>query len=259
MAFENIAVVIKEDNVARITLNRTEQLNTFNTTMAKELEQALNKLDNDSNVRVILIKGSGKAFCAGIDLKEFHNQSPMQYRGWVETMEKPLSTISRMNKPVLVQVHGAAAANGAGLVAAADLAIASEDARIGLTAINVGLNCIGPVVPVSRCVGRKQALEMLFYGELLPAHKAMDLGLFNKIVSSEELEQEAEKWAALLAQKSPLAVQNAKRDFYTAADMEYRQAVQFMNEAFSRLCTTEDAKEGISAFMEKRQPEWKEK
>ncbi len=259
MAFENITVEVDKENVARITLNRTEQLNTFNTPMAKELEQALNELDSDKNARVILIKGSGKAFCAGIDLKEFHNQSPMQYRGWIETMEKPLSTISRMNKPVLVQVHGVAAANGAGLVAAADIAIASEDARIGLTAINVGLNCVGPVVPVSKCVGRKKALEMLFYGELLPADKALDMGLFNKVVPSGELEQEAEKWARELALKSPLAVQNAKRAFYTSADMEYQQAIQYMNEAFSRLCTTEDAKEGISAFLEKRQPNWQGK
>ncbi len=259
MKYENIELEIGEDFVARVTLNRTEQLNTFNTPMALELQEVLNELDSNTSVRVILIKGSGKAFCAGIDLKEFHNQTPMQYREWIETMERPLSTITRMNKPVLVQVHGVAAANGAGLVAAADLAIGSQDARIGLTAINVGLNCVGPVVPVSKCVGRKQALEMLFYGELLGAQQAMDMGLFNKIVPSEELEQEAEKWATKLAQKSPLAVENAKKSFYTAADMEYQQAVQYMNEAFSRLCTTEDAQEGISAFMEKRQPQWKKK
>ncbi len=259
MGYENIALEYGEDYVAQVTLQRPEQLNTFNTPMARELDQALRDLDRDERVRVVLLKGAGKVFCAGIDLNEFPGQSPMQYREWIETMECSLTSISRMKKPVVAQVHGVAAANGAGLVAAADLAVAAEDARIGLTAINVGLNCVGPVIPVSKCVGRKKALEMLLYGELLSAQQALDMGLFNKIVPLSELEGEARQWASALAQKSPLAVQNAKHAFYTAADMEYHKAVQYMNEAFARLCTTEDAGEGISAFREKRQPVWQER
>jgi enoyl-CoA hydratase/carnithine racemase len=227
--------------------------------MAKELVNALQELDGDRRVRVLLLRGSGKAFCAGIDLKEYSGQTPMQYREWIETMERPLSIMIGMNKPVVAQVHGIAAANGAGLAAAADVAVAAEEARIGLTAVNVGLNCVGPVVPVSKCVGRKKALEMLLYGDLYSAEQARDMGLFNKVVPSGDLEEEARRWAQILANKSPLAVQNAKRAFYTAADMEQGKAVQYMNEAFSRLCTTEDAKEGISAFLEKRQPEWSER
>jgi enoyl-CoA hydratase/carnithine racemase len=257
MGYEHIALEYGEDHVALLTLQRPDQLNTFNTPMARELDAALRQLDSDERVRVVLLKGAGKVFCAGIDLNEFPGQSPMQYRDWIDTMERALGTISQMKKPVVAQVHGVAAANGAGLVAAADLAIAAEDARIGLTAINVGLNCVGPVIPVSRCIGRKKALEMLFYGELLSAQQALDMGLFNKVVPSSELEDEARKWASALAQKSPLAVQNAKQAFYAAADMEYHKAVQYMNEAFSRLCTTEDASEGIAAFKEKRQPMWK--
>ncbi len=259
MRYEHIAVDVGDDHVAQLTLHRPEQYNTFNTPMARELDNALCELDREKRVRTVLIRGAGKAFSAGIDLGEFPDQTPMQYREWIETMERPLTTITRMNKPVVAQVHGVAAANGAGLAAAADVTIAAEEARIGLTAINVGLNCVGPVIPVSRCVGRKKALEMLFFGDLYPADQARDMGLFNKVVPSSDLEQEARSWAAALAAKSPLALQNAKRAFYTSADMEQEEAVQFMNEAFSRLCTTEDAVEGIAAFREKRPPEWKER
>lgn len=251
-----ITYEIGNDYVGLITLDRAKQLNTFNTQMAMDLDHALHELEENEKVRVVLIKGSGRAFCAGIDLNEFPNKSPMEYREWIERMEQSFVTISRISKPVIAQVHGIAAANGAGLVAASDLAIASEDAKMGLTAINVGLNCVGPVVAVSRSIGRKKALELLFYGELITAQTALEIGLINKVVPSEELEQEARKWAAILAQKSPLAIQNAKKAFYTAEDMDYETAFQFMNEAFARLCTTKDAQEGIEAFKEKRQPQW---
>jgi len=174
-------------------------------------------------------------------------------------MESPLVTISRMSKPVIAQVHGVAAANGAGLVAAADLAIAGDNSRFGLTAINVGLNCVGPVVPVARSIGRKRALELLFYGDLINAKTALDMGLLNRIVPADDLDKEARKWAAVLAQKSPVALQLAKKAFYAASDMDYYKSFEYMNEAFARLCTTEDAEEGIKAFLEKRSPEWKEK
>jgi enoyl-CoA hydratase/carnithine racemase len=174
-------------------------------------------------------------------------------------MENPLVAISRMSKPVIAQVHGVAAANGAGLVAAADLAAAGEKARLGLTAINVGLNCIGPVVPVTRSVGRKRALELLFYGDLISAQEALAMGLVNRVFPDEELNARTREWAAVLAQKSPVALQIAKRAFYAAADLDYYKAFEYMNEAFARLCSTDDAKEGVSAFKEKRRPVWKEK
>jgi enoyl-CoA hydratase/carnithine racemase len=152
-----------------------------------------------------------------------------------------------------------AAANGAGLVAAADLAAAGENARLGLTAINVGLNCIGPVIPVTRSVGRKRALELLFYGDLITAGEALSMGLINRVMPEADLDKETRKWAAVLAQKSPLALQIAKKAFYAAADLDYYKAFEYMNEAFARLCATQDAKEGIRAFLEKRSPVWKQK
>jgi enoyl-CoA hydratase/carnithine racemase len=259
MVYENLIVDIEEDFVASITLNRPEQLNTFNTPLATELNRALGELDADRRARVIVLKGAGKVFCAGIDVKEFFGKTTLEYREWIEIMEKPLVTIGAMRKPVIAQVHGVAAANGAGLVAAADLAVAAENARIGLTAINVGLNCVGPVVPVSRSVGRKRALEMLLFGEFVPAPDALQMGLLNRVLPAADLEKETRAWAAALARKSPVAVQIAKTAFYAAADLEYGKSFEYMNEAFARLCSSEDAKEGVNAFLEKRPPEWREK
>jgi enoyl-CoA hydratase/carnithine racemase len=259
MKFEKLIVEIDENYVAEVTLNRPDNLNTFDSPMAGELYDALLALDADKRVRVILLKGAGKAFCAGIDVNELAGKSAMEYREWVERMERPLFAISQLKKPVIAQLQGVAAANGMGLVAAADLAIAAENSRMGLTAINVGLNCVGPVLPVARCVGRKKALELLFYGNLIPASEALALGLINKIVPEEELETEARNWAKELAQKSPLALQIAKRAFYHTEDMTYEQQFPYMNEAFARLCTTADAKEGVKAFFEKRRPVWQEK
>jgi enoyl-CoA hydratase/carnithine racemase len=257
MTYENLIVDIGDDFVGEITLNRPEQLNTFNTPLAGELVQALEELDAHATVRVILLKGAGKAFCAGIDVNELEGKSAMEYKAWIEHMEKPLVTISRMSKPVIAQVQGVAAANGAGLVAAADLAIAAENTKFGLTAINVGLNCVGPVVPVSRSIGRKRALELLLYGDLIKAPRALEMGLLNRVVPKDELAEEARQWAALLARKSPIATQISKRAFYAAADLDYYKQFEYMNEVFARLCTTNDAKEGVAAFFEKRNPEWK--
>ncbi len=258
MDYENILIDAGDDLVAEITLNRPNSLNTFNIPLAKELNHALLELDSADDVRVIILKGAGKAFCAGIDVSDFSDKSALEYRNWIECMENPLITISRIDKPVIAQVHGVAAANGAGLVAAADLAVAGEGARIGLTAINVGLNCIGPVIPVSRSIGRKKALEMLFYGDLISAEEALNMGLINRVLPEADLDKDTRNWAAVLAQKSPLALQIAKKAFYGAADLDYYKAFEYMNEVFARLCSTEDAREGVNAFLGKRNPaEWK--
>ncbi|MDY0389531.1 enoyl-CoA hydratase/isomerase family protein [Desulfobulbus oligotrophicus] len=256
MAYTHLITEVSERYVGTITLNRPEHLNTFNSLLAEELAAALEAMDNDAAVRVVLIKGEGKAFCAGIDVNELEGKTAMEYRQWIERMEKPLVTISRMNKPVIAQVHGAAVANGMGVVAAADLAIAADNTKMGLTAINVGLNCVGPVIPVARCVGRKKALELLLYGDLVKADEALALGLVNRVVAKDVLATEAMAWAEILAKKSPLAVQIAKTGYYASEDLPYDRQFDLMNEAFARLCTTDDAKEGVKAFFEKREPNW---
>lgn len=259
MDYTHLITDVGERFVGTITLNRPDQLNTFNTVLAAELTDALKEMDLDHRVRVVLLKGAGRAFCAGIDIHELPGKTTMEYRTWIEHMEQPLVTIAAMKKPVIAQVQGVAAANGMGLVAAADLAIAADNAKMGLTAINVGLNCVGPIIPVARCVGRKKALELLLYGELIKAPEALALGLVNRVVARDELDKQALAWAEDLAKRSPLAVQIAKKAFYASEDMDYFRQFELMNEAFARLCSTSDAKEGVQAFFDKRNPVWQER
>lgn len=259
MSYEHIITTINDRFVGTITLNRPDQLNTFNSIFAVELNTALQEMDENQDVRVILIKGAGKAFSAGIDVNELEGKSAMEYRAWIENMEKPLISIAKLKKPVVAQVQGVAVANGMGLAVAADLTIAAENVKMGLTAINVGLNCVGPIIPVARCVGRKKALELLLFGELIKGPELKELGLVNRLVPKDKLDEEAMLWAEKLAQKSPIAVQIAKQGYYSSEDMEYFRQFDFMNEAFARLCTTADAKEGVKAFFEKRNPQWENK
>jgi enoyl-CoA hydratase/carnithine racemase len=259
MDYEHILTRIGNDYVGEIILNRPKQWNAFNTAMAGELDDAFYAFDRDKDARVILLKGEGKAFCVGIDVGEFPGKTALEYRDWIGHMGRSLATIGRITKPVIAQVQGVAAAIGTGLTAAADLAIASENATFGLTAINVGLNCIGPAVPVSRSLGRKRTLELLLYGDMINAQRALEIGLINRVVQRDELDEKAREWAATLARKSPLAVQMAKKAFYAAADTEYFTSLEYMTDILARLCTTEDATEGINAFMEKREPHWKER
>jgi enoyl-CoA hydratase/carnithine racemase len=256
MDFETI-IVERENHIGIITLNRPEQLNTFTTTLAEELNQALVDMDNEKEIRVVVLKGNGRVFCAGIDVSVLPMRSILEYRQWIRDMERALLTIARMAKPVIVAAHGIAAANGAGLVAAADLAIVAEGTRIGTTAINVGLFCMGPAVPLSRSLGRKRSLEMLLTGDFIDAERAESIGLVNKVVPADTLTDEALDLATKLASKSPIAIQMGKQAFYTMSDMEFEKALEYSDEMFAELCTTEDALEGVKAFREKREPVWK--
>jgi enoyl-CoA hydratase/carnithine racemase len=255
----NTVIVDQQNHLGLITLNRPEQFNTFSSEMATELNQALVQLDNEKDVRVIIVKGAGKAFSTGIDLSEFSGKSLRQYREWVGLMEQMGHVISYMKKPVIASVHGYAVANGAGLVAACDLAIVAEGTKIGATAINVGLFCMGPAVPLSRSLGRKRCLEMVLTGEMIDARDAEKWGLVNKVVPADQLEEETMALASKLAEKSPLALQMGKQSFYGMSDMEFGKALEYSNETFAALCVTEDAQEGVDAFLGKRKPVWKEK
>ena len=256
MIFETI-LIDKKDHIGIISLNRPDQLNTFNVTMAKELNQSLSEMDQDNEIRVVIVKGNGRVFSAGIDVSVLPMKSILEYRTWIQGMEKMNLTISHMLKPVIVAAHGVAAANGAGLVAAADLAIVAEGTRIGATAINVGLFCMGPAVPISRSLGKKLSLELLFTGDFFDAERAERIGLVNKVVPQEKLLDEASALAEKLASKSPIALQMGKKFFYTMSDMEFEKALEYSNEMFVELCTTDDALEGVRSFQEKRKPVWK--
>lgn len=258
MSYKTVIVEQKE-RVGVITLNRPEAMNTFSSEMAKELNQALIQFDNDKEVRVIVVKGAGKAFSVGIDLSEFFGKSQREYKEWVGLMEQMNHVIAYMKKPVIASVHRFAVANGAGLLAACDLAIVAEGTKIGATAINVGLFCMGPAIPISRSIGRKRCMEMLLTGEMIDAEDAERWGLVNKVVPGDQLEEATMALANKLAEKSPVALQMGKQAFYGMSDMEFGKALEYSNEMFAGLCVTEDATEGINAFLDKREPDWKER
>ena len=258
MSYKTVIVEQKE-RVGVITLNRPEAMNAFSSEMAKELNQALIQFDNDKEVRVIVVKGAGKAFSVGIDLSEFFGKSQREYKEWVGLMEQMNHVIAYMKKPVIASVHRFAVANGAGLLAACDLAIVAEGTKIGATAINVGLFCMGPAIPISRSIGRKRCMEMLLTGDMIDAEDAERWGLVNKVVPADQLEEATMALANKLAEKSPVALQMGKQAFYGMSDMEFGKALEYSNEMFASLCVTEDATEGINAFLEKREPDWKER
>lgn len=256
---KNLVLAEKKDMIGIITLNRAEEMNTFNVPFARALNDALLDMDKDNDARVIVIRAAGKHFSTGISLPEFQGKSPGELREFLNLMDEFYHTLPRMKKPVIASVKGAAVANGAGLVFACDLAVAAENARFGTTAINVGLICLGPAVPLARHVGRKKALEMVLTGDIISAAEALQLGLINKVVPPDDLESETLKLAAKIAQKSPLAVQTGKTGIYAMSEIPYHQAVDYMDELFASLSGTDDAMEGINAFLEKRTPIWKNK
>jgi len=258
MSYQTV-IVEQKGHVGVITLNRPKAMNTFSSEMARELNHALIQLDNDKAIRVVVVKGAGKAFSVGIDISEFFGKSLREYREWVGLMEQMNHAIADMKKPIIASVHGFAVANGAGLVAACDLAVVAAGTKIGTTAINVGLFCMGPAVPLSRSLGRKRCMEMLLTGDMVSAEDAERWGLVNKVVPLEQLEEATMALANKLAEKSPLALQMGKQAFYGMSDMEFGKALQYSNEVFAALCMTEDATEGINAFLEKRKPDWKER
>ncbi|UCE82321.1 MAG: enoyl-CoA hydratase/isomerase family protein [Deltaproteobacteria bacterium] len=258
MAYTNV-LVDKQDHIGLITLNRPEEMNTFNVPFARELNDALLEMDQDPEVRVVVIRAAGKHFSTGISLAEFKNKSNKEYRKFIRLMDEHNHTIAKMKKPVIASVKGYALANGAGLIFACDLAVAAEDVKIGTTAINVGLICTGPAVPLARSVGRKKTLEMVLTGDMLTAAEAERLGLFNKVVPADELEEATMELAGKLAAKSPLAMQIGKTAIYAMQDIPYHQSIDYLSELFAALCSTADAEEGVRAFLEKRKPSWQER
>ncbi|WP_266083283.1 enoyl-CoA hydratase-related protein [Haladaptatus caseinilyticus] len=256
MAYEAATVDI-DGHISTITLNRPEAMNTFSTGLAHDLDGALRELDENDDVRVVIIEGAGKAFSAGIDLTEHGDfDTQREYKRWVGQMEKPFQTLVHMRTPVIAAAHGHAAANGIGLVAACDLAVLAEGTKLGATAPKVGLFCMGPAVPLMRSLTQKQCLELLLTGELIDAETALDWGLVNRVVPKDDLREETIALAESIAEKSPVAVQMGKQAYYMMNDLDYDTALEYSNEQFASLCTTGDANEGIDAFLDKREPEW---
>ncbi|MFA5111225.1 MAG: enoyl-CoA hydratase-related protein [Desulfobaccales bacterium] len=252
-------LVEKRDQIGFITLNRPQAMNTFNIPFARELNDALWAMEKDPEVKVVVIDANGKHFSTGISLDEFKGKTPKEYREFIHLMDEHNHTIAKMKKPVIASVKGYALANGAGLSFACDLTVAAEDAKFGTTAINVGLICLGPAAPLARNVGLKKALELVLTGDILSAAEAQRLGLVNRVVPADKLEEATLELATKLAAKSPLALQAGKSGLYAMQGVPYGQALNMLSDRFAALCCTVDAEEGVKAFLEKRKPEWQER
>ena len=248
---DDVVAVGTEGYVGRITLDRPAAMNTFSTDLAADLDAALHAHEADSSVRAVVIDGAGSAFSAGIDLTEHAKYEDADgYEEWVAGMEEPFVTISEMGTPVIAAAHGHAAANGLGLVAACDLAVAATGTMFGATAPKVGLFCMGPAVPLMDAVVRKRCLELLLTGELIDAGTAHEWGLINEVTPAGEHVEAAVEYAETIASKSPTAIRRGKEAYYEMEGMGYTEALGYSNERFAGLCTTADADAGIEAFLE---------
>jgi enoyl-CoA hydratase/carnithine racemase len=254
------SILIREDSdgIATLTLNRPEQYNPLSSEMLEALQNALNDIGADESVRVVMIAATGKAFCAGHDLREMRaNDDKDWIKGLFQRCSKVMLTINQLPQPVIARVHGIATAAGCQLVAACDLALASEEARFAVSGIGLGLFCSAPAVPLSRNLKRKQALHMLLTGDFVDARKAMELGLVNEVHAPAELETASRELAAKIVAKSAHAITIGKQMFYRQLDMELADAYEYASGIMACNMDSHDAREGFDAFLEKRRPEWK--
>jgi len=259
---EALVLSAREGGVLTLTLNRPHARNALSEEMMSALQADLDQVHHDDAVKVIIIAANGPAFCAGHDLKEMtpHWQDGDHGRDYFERLMHKcahlMQTIVRLPKPVIAQIQGIATAAGCQLVASCDLAIATEGARFATPGVNIGLFCSTPMVALSRNVARKQAMEMLLTGDMIPATRAREIGLINRVVPAEVLRVETLKLAHHIASKSTVSVAIGKEAYYRQLEMGLTEAYIFASEAMTRNLAEADAQEGINAFIEKRQPRW---
>ena len=247
-----------EGGIATLTLNRPKAYNALSEELLEALQTQLDTIGSDAAVRVVVIEGSGDAFCAGHDLKQMRaNPSREYYDSLFNTCSQFMLTIMKIPQPVIAKVHGIATAAGCQLVGACDLAIASEEAKFATSGINYGLFCSTPAVAVSRNIHRKKAAEMLFTGEFIDAQTAESLGLINNAVPAKQLNAEVLKMANAIIRKSAVAVSTGKRMLYRQMEMGIDDAYKFAAETMACNMMAFDAGEGIDAFIEKRSATWK--
>src|SRR5947209_3416187 len=222
----------------------------------QELIGALDEVGADPDVRAIAIEGSGPAFSAGHDLGEMVGRERAFYEQLFDVCTVMMETIHRVPQPVVAKVHGIATAAGCQLVAACDLAVAAEGTRFATPGVKIGLFCSTPMVPVSRAVGRKRALEMLLTGEAIDASTALEWGLINRVVPAEELEGAVVALAGAIARSSAYTIATGKRAFYDQVDRPEHDAYGHCKAVMAENAGAADAQEGMSAFLEKRTPRW---
>ncbi len=254
---EPILRIEQTQGIVTLTLNRPRQYNALSLALLQELRQALARIADDAEARVVVLAGSGKAFCAGHDLKEIRSSDDSElHRRLFSLCSEVMLAITRLPQPVVAQVNGIATAAGCQLVASCDLAVAASDARFATSGINLGYFCGTPGVAVSRNLPRKHALELLLTGRFMEAEEALARGLVNQVVAPEALAEATRALAETIAAKLPSAIRGGKQLFYRQLEVGLDEAYAMATEHMVCGLTDEDTREGIDAFIEKRRPRW---
>jgi len=255
MNFENI-LLNREDATAVITLNRPQRRNALSLALMQELLACLDELGRDPEVRAVILAAAGKVYCSGHDLSEMTGRNLAEYRQIFDVCSELMMKIQAIPQPVIAEVHAIATAAGCQLVAACDLVVAAEEAAFATPGVKIGIFCSTPMVPLTRVIGRKRALQMLLTGEMVPARTAADWGLVNQVVPAPELQAATRQLACKVAEASPLVVSIGKQAFYTQIDLDQPKAYAYAKEVMSMNAMASDAQEGIGAFLGKRAPCW---
>ncbi|MDZ7853855.1 MAG: enoyl-CoA hydratase [Halomonas sp.] len=246
------------DGVTTLTLNRPTHFNALSEEMLEALGGELDRLANDEGVRCVVLAAEGRAFCAGHDLKQMRaTPDEAYYQRLFARCGALMQAIVALPVPVIARVQGIATAAGCQLVASCDLAVAARSARFAVSGINAGLFCSTPAVALSRNVGRKRAMEMLFTGEFIDADRAHDWGLVNRVADDAALDEAVNQLTASICAKSAVAVRTGKAMFHRQLQMPLDEAYAYAGDVMARNMMAEDAGEGIDAFIEKRSPEWR--
>ena len=256
----NIKIINRNKDIARVIINEPKTYNSLSYKNLKDLINVLKKLDKDKKVKVIILEGAGNGFSAGHNLKEVKDlKKKERYKKLFNLCSKLMLQIVEGKKPVIAKVHGAAYAAGCQLVASCDLAYSTKDALFATPGVNIGLFCSTPMVAVSRKINRKPMMKMLLTGEPIKANYAKEIGLINDYFSKSKLNSETMKIAKKIASKSNLTIKIGKQAFYKQLEMPLRKAYSYTSQMMTYNMMAMDAKEGISAFLEKRKPKWRNK
>jgi len=247
-----------ENGIATLTLNRVDARNALSMSLMAALIDELKELGRDPSVKVVVLAANGPAFCAGHDLRELKSDPTAEaYEAVFQRCATLMMTITRLPKPVIAKVHAMATAAGCQLVATCDLAIAADCAKFATPGVNIGLFCSTQMVALTRAVGRKAAMEMLLTGLPIHAVEAERIGLVNRVVNPGQLDKAVEDLAATIAAKSPYTLAVGKEAFYRQAEMSLDEAYAYASAVMVKNMLSEDAAEGIEAFINKRHPVWR--
>jgi enoyl-CoA hydratase/carnithine racemase len=243
--------------ICTLTLNRPRQYNALSEELMQAVIEALDQVAQDTSVRVVVLAASGKAFCAGHDLKQMRANDDHPYQHQLFSLcSEMMKKIVGLPQPVIARVQGMATAAGCQLVATCDLAVAAEQCRFAVSGINLGLFCSTPAVALSRNVSRKRAMKMLLTGEFIDADTALEYGLVNEVTTDDELDESVIALAQEISSKPPRVVRLGKKLFYQQLDQELNQAYSNATDAISGNMMLDETREGIDAFIEKRKPNW---